>query len=949
MPSKKRFQRTNGANPNIQVDVDAPWVHEWPGVQVTPSSSPFFNHTRVSASNKTFGTIKTMQNPRKEYKDFIYILLNMRWPQLMLVLSAMYFGIIALFGVFLHYLCGNSESFAYDFNLAYQTYSTIGFGILFPINRCSNYVVTVEGFVSILSLAALTGLMFAKFAKPKGKIAFSDVAVIHPYGKERLALVVRVANATQSHDVSRDVIMDASFTFSLICIEGSRLTHHKLELLQSNIITFRMVLALVHVIDIDSPLYGMTQEALQASDMILQVGMTGVDSTLQDTIMQRKIYSMKMIQWGFRFGEMLHFNDDASVSIFFKDLSTIHSAPIDDSFLTAPPTPPEVPTPDAIKPFMHATLSPTPRMGWASSSKRSSSRRLQLKASEMEPLFEPLLQPDVGTQRIARKSKKTHLKGTPMPQHQWRHLQHQVAGDSDVLEQKNSMDSTASMLWAHTTSQIVHEMDEDVDDIKADISDISSIQSVEIPNTPRYLKIRPMNVPYSYSFQSFYYHFIHLSWPRIIMIIVIGFCVITVAFAGLFCIDYDGVVVNSSIQEVNSNFEVCLYFSVHTIATIGYGVIGPQPDSTKNNFFVTLESSLGLIFTTIFTGIAWSKFARPRAHIHFSKQIIITTIHGQRCLLFRAANTRHHGDIRESSFRIGVNLTNSKTGLRQMQDVPLLIPIWPSTRIPVTLIHVIDENSPFYQFQSPNDFSSYRVSVIALFTGLDTTFTENVYARKMYFWDDFVMDMHFDDCVSICNGSVTIDYSRFDVLLPDTIDVSRVVVFGMTCAGKSTCALHLSKAFDLPLIESDALFWAPQWIPVPKDEYVKNVDIATAENAWVMAGCSKAARELVLQRATIVLWLDFSLWLLFKRLCVRTFNRWWYQELLWGTNTESMWQHFQFWSEESLFHHLFLRYWQRKTEFPLLFAKYPHLKIHRFHTPEQLEIYLSSLSTQERE
>ncbi|KDO34923.1 hypothetical protein SPRG_00985 [Saprolegnia parasitica CBS 223.65] len=729
MPSKKRFQRTNGAAKASAADASLhhAWAHDWPGVVVhEEAGAPFFSSSAIRASGEFFPRLKTIANPRRAYKDGIYILLNLSWVSLMPALAAMYFASIFVFGVLLYYVCGNAATFSDDFNLSYTTFSTIGFGILFPIERCANYVAIAEAFISLLSIAALTGLMFAKFAKPKGKIAFSQVAVVHPYGTERLALVVRVANATQSQDVARDVIMDASFSFTLIRIEKDdasgppRLRYYKLPLLQSNIITFRMVLALVHVIDEDSPLFGLTQSTLASSEFVLQVGMTGVDSTLQDTVMERQIYSVEMLQWGFRFGEMLHFSDDAVV-IDFDELSKVHSAPIDDAYAAQyTPRPSPVPTPTAMRSAKHthpphphhtgSVLSPTPRMAWASSSHKRSSRRLRqpLRPTDMEPLFEPLLQRDVGTQRVTktRRRQPSHH-GASMPVEQWQLLQHQVAGDTMA-----STDSTSGLLWAHTTTNShveEHDDDDDGDDDDEkdlDFSDASSVHSVEIPNTPRFLRISPQHVPFSYSFQSFYYSALHMKWPRIIALIVVGFVVMNVAFAALYLIDFDGVLVTPSIAAANSPFEVCLYLSAHTLATIGYGVIGPQPDSKINNFFVVLESSFGLIFTTIFTGIAWSKFARPRAHIHFSKHIAITTIHGQRVLVLRAANTRHHGDIREGSFRLGVNLTNSKTGLRQMQDVPLISPEWPSIRIPVTLIHIIDEASPFYQFQSPADFQT---------------------------------------------------------------------------------------------------------------------------------------------------------------------------------------------------------------------------------------------------
>ena len=85
-----------------------------------------------------------------------------------------------------------------------------------------------------------------------------------------------------------------------------------------------------------------------------------------------------------------------------------------------------------------------------------------------------------------------------------------------------------------------------------------------------------------------------------------------------------------------------------------------------------------------------------------------------------ASNTRHHGDIRESAFRIGVLLTNAKTGLRHMYNVPLVTSEWPSFTLSTMLIHVIDKDSPFAKVHSAADIANYRVAVVT-FTLLSYT------------------------------------------------------------------------------------------------------------------------------------------------------------------------------------------------------------------------------------
>ncbi|RHX97521.1 hypothetical protein DYB25_002289 [Aphanomyces astaci] len=791
------------------------WVFDWPGVDVhhiTNGTSANFFTRRALADREEHNflpPLKTIHNPRKPYKDIIYILLNMKWVPFGVVYSFVYFAMCALFAGLLM-SCGDYPDFRSDFDLSFQTMATIGFGVLYPQSRCSNYVIIAEAIVSMLLTAALSGLVFAKFAKPKAKMAFSVVCCVQPYGKDKLALVFRVANATRSTDVTRDVVMDATFTLHLMRIEKSVgagklvMRQYPLKLQQSNFISFRMAMALVHVIDVDSPLHGLTEETLRLSDMIIQMSMTGVDSTLQDTVIERRMYTADMVRWGQKFAEMLEFDEATMVvSVDFANLSQTVPAPIAVAAPKAKHHKPPSAASDGggAEAFRRAQTeklnSPTPKMTWSSSQRvirppRSNNHNQHMSTSgNMEPLFEPLLQPSVGTQRVSRRRRSSDSAsrlGSGLLSEQLVHLHQQLAGDLMTPPTSSSSANHGDDEALNSRNRIASDEYNAVDQGQERLLSFSmsgSDHSIEITNTPRFVRIHAKNVPVSYSFLSFYYTALHMKWPRILLLILGSSLVVNLCFAVLYYATYDHLTILPDLVSANDRFEIAFYMSIHTWATIGYGIVAPNPDNNINNVWVALESMLSLVFVTIFTGsypppkcetlfivglgIAWSKFARPRAHIHFSKNVVLSTYHGHRCLLLRAANTRHHGDIRESNFRLGVVLTNSKTGLRQMQDVPLVNAQWPSILLPVTLVHIIDENSPFYQFQTPEDFSAYRVSVITVFTGLDSTFAENVYARKMYFWDNFVMSKHFENAVAFTPDHVTIDYSKFDTLVDDDI------------------------------------------------------------------------------------------------------------------------------------------------------------------------------------
>ncbi|CAI5730430.1 unnamed protein product [Peronospora destructor] len=868
--SKKRIQNRGTLNVGTQQTPTAlkDWVHIWHGVKVNnglKNTSIFHAGSRIEEmpfwkqfirlpSNSLFPRVSASFNPRKPYKDFHIRHVLYLW---------------------------RTNTFFEAFNLSYQTFTTIGFGVVHPTKTCGNVSMSVESFASMMVVSTLTGLVFAKFAKPQAKVAFSKVCVVQPYGKKYLALVVRVANATQSRDVTHDVIMEAAFKVNLlrverktkqICIPDDEvtlerrlsqsanrapvtpngdnvvndpacstkvLTSYNLKLLQDNFITFRMGVAVVHLIDESSPLYGMSKTDIAQSDMLVEVAMTGVDSTLQDTVSERHIYTAANLMWGYRFAELIKFNErNAEVIMNFAKLSIVDSAPIDDarylkSLLSrsVPRVSPKAEGNECTHDVAHRCSHQ--KLGLSSDqedkyfyhveairealSEDCEHLRLSLRsvswegqssaadddtpafphplvsflqktepqkfATGRESLFEPLLQQPFGTQRIP----KTPSTGKRAAQRgglrNWKENELEIGRAERSGEQLTlSDDANVCALYgsgAAHNSDVVRDSCEGPHGFRSkkwlQQEMVSASLSKGRPLCQSKLKTRLASYAFCPSTSQslsalcgFTESALHVRWPKIVLVFVLSFLVINFSFGLLYWFDSDHIAVYSEMSV--SKYELAFYMSVHTLATVGYGSIAPMPHSVYMNVVVFIESMIGIITVTIITGIAWSKFARPRAHIYFSSKMTISTIYGHRCLAFRAANTRHSGEVHENFFRIGVILTNRRTGLRQMYDVPLLTAEWPSIKLPVTLVHVINENSPFHKFRSMKDLSQSRVAVIALLTGFDTTFSENVYARKMYFWDDFAYDMRFDDCAVIERDCVNVDYERFDRLIQEDRD-----------------------------------------------------------------------------------------------------------------------------------------------------------------------------------
>jgi adenylate kinase family enzyme len=173
----------------------------------------------------------------------------------------------------------------------------------------------------------------------------------------------------------------------------------------------------------------------------------------------------------------------------------------------------------------------------------------------------------------------------------------------------------------------------------------------------------------------------------------------------------------------------------------------------------------------------------------------------------------------------------------------------------------------------------------------------------------------------------------------------RLVVVGVTSAGKSTLAEKLAKRFHLCYIELDALYWEPNWQSAPLEVFRARVEKATQAEKWIVAGNYHIVRNLVWPKAEAIIWLDYPFLTVLWQLTRRSFKRWWTQELLWGANREPLWTHFKFWSKESLYNWLFQSYWRRKREYPRLLSKpeHQHLKLIRFRSLRETDEWLRNL------
>ena len=269
--------------------------------------------------------------------NLFHTLLSMKWRTFLLLVLLLYFLSNVVFGS-LYASFGPTalvdisaepmaNLFVRGFFFSVQTFATIGYGTIHPVGVVPNLLVTIESYYSLLANALITGVVFARFARPTAKIIFSDVCVIAPY-RDIEGLMFRLVNGRSSQLIEVEI----KVLFARFVNENGRTVRRFdfLELERKKVTFLPLALTVVHPIDADSPLKGLTQNDLTRSDAELLILITATDETFAQVVHTRSSYKPSEIRCGHKFvniyNEVL---DGEPISIDIRKLSEIEPAPLD--------------------------------------------------------------------------------------------------------------------------------------------------------------------------------------------------------------------------------------------------------------------------------------------------------------------------------------------------------------------------------------------------------------------------------------------------------------------------------------------------------------------------------------------------------------------------------------------------------------------------------------------
>ncbi len=269
--------------------------------------------------------IRHRRTQMSAFQDGYHSILRMSWRSFFAACVVTYVLLNLCFAVAFWQAEGSfsGEGFRQAFNFSVQTFSTIGYGVLSPTDPVGNALVVLETLVSLLFTAVITGLAFSKFARPSSKVRFAQKMVLSTFDGKR-ALIVRVANARSSMIVEAQITL--SFARNTTLQDGStfrRITD--LQLMRNTQPMFALAWTVVHFIDEESPLYGLSHADLKACDAVVIISLRGVDETFMQETYARHIYGTGTIHDGGKYADILMVDEDGERVIDYSRLDLIDS------------------------------------------------------------------------------------------------------------------------------------------------------------------------------------------------------------------------------------------------------------------------------------------------------------------------------------------------------------------------------------------------------------------------------------------------------------------------------------------------------------------------------------------------------------------------------------------------------------------------------------------------
>ena len=268
-------------------------------------------------------------------QDAYHTLITVSWTSFLCLVGLGYLVTNVLFAV-VYYLIGIDQLSGVEGNdplmqlsdaffFSTQTIATLGYGTISPVGFWMSFAAAMESLAGLLGFALITGLLYGRFSRPYVRMAFSEHAVIAPYQALR-AFEFRIANERNNQLIEVEV----QVVYTQYDKDQQQRVFYNLPLERDKVNFMSLSWTIVHPINADSPLFGMSKEEFYEADGEFLILIKGFDDTFSQTIYTRSSYKSHETQWGKQYEMMFEENESGYVDLHLNKIGAFQDASLDE-------------------------------------------------------------------------------------------------------------------------------------------------------------------------------------------------------------------------------------------------------------------------------------------------------------------------------------------------------------------------------------------------------------------------------------------------------------------------------------------------------------------------------------------------------------------------------------------------------------------------------------------
>lgn len=252
--------------------------------------------------------------------------------------------------------------------------------------------------------------------------------------------------------------------------------------------------------------------------------------------------------------------------------------------------------------------------------------------------------------------------------------------------------------------------------------------------------IKKVGIPFLESI-SWYHTMLTIPRWKFMFIVISFYFVVNSFFALLYYIigveHLNGITATNRMEQFGQAF----FFSVQTFTTVGYGHISPS--GFMASLVSSVEALFGLLIFAIATGLFYGRFSKPKAHLLFSKNAIVTNFNDGKALMLRLCPYKNTSlTDAEASLILGLNVEENGKMVNKFYQLKLELDKINTLSLSWTLVHPINENSPLYQFKE-DDYKNIDAEIIVFIKAFDDLYSANVVKRSSITFKEVVYGANF--------------------------------------------------------------------------------------------------------------------------------------------------------------------------------------------------------------